>query len=239
MDSIYGFTTRRAHGRAAWGRLCELSRMTDEVRAAFDRFDHDGDGSIAVKDFGAALRRLPRFADWSECKVQEQVAELDADGTSTVDYAEFCTVARRGCWDSWMMDTAENQLRHRCERLFRSLERRNGGQLSVHDCRQAMMLPCARCGCDALECPSWLASEDADILGSPASYTGWVQSALLGTLEEAALEEALAGGAVDENAAISTLIHEHVEAILRKVTGSDGRVSPNALLESLFGAQDS
>ena len=227
----------------------------DEVRAAFDRFDRCKDGTITVKEFGAALRSLPRFEDWDNCQVAEQVAVLDADGNGTIDFPEFCTVACQACWGSWMMGSFEDQMRHRLEHLFGALERAGGVQtLTAHACRQAMLLPCMRCGRDSLECPAWLEPSEGDDLEElfkrppPAwkrppslfalwpAQTVWWHPLVLGTLDAAAEREADEAGVLADEAALSKLVRQQVDVVLCELADGDGRIASAALIDRLLSS---
>jgi calmodulin len=61
-----------------------------ETREAFSVFDKDGSGNINTDELGAALRSLGQ--DPTEEELQEMVAEIDTNGSGTVNFEEFCVM---------------------------------------------------------------------------------------------------------------------------------------------------
>ena len=58
-----------------------------ELREAFDLFDTDGSGMIETKELQVALRALG--FDSKKDKVRKMIADIDLDGSGTIDFNEF------------------------------------------------------------------------------------------------------------------------------------------------------
>jgi Ca2+-binding EF-hand superfamily protein len=58
-----------------------------EFRDAFNIFDKDGDGRVTVKELSTIFRALGQNPSVSE--VEAMVAEVDTEGTQTVEFSEF------------------------------------------------------------------------------------------------------------------------------------------------------
>ena len=63
-----------------------------EFQEVFALFDKEGDGTIATKDLGTVMRALGQQPTAAE--LQDMISE-DADGSSTVGFPEFVTMARK------------------------------------------------------------------------------------------------------------------------------------------------
>ncbi|VDM44554.1 unnamed protein product [Toxocara canis] len=61
--------------------------LEEELREAFRLYDKEGNGYIAVSDLRDILRALDENV--SEDELDEMIAEIDADGSGTVDFDEF------------------------------------------------------------------------------------------------------------------------------------------------------
>ena len=59
-------------------------------RKAFSKFDPDGDGTITTQELGAAMRLLGQSP--TEDEVKDMINEVDADGSGTIDFDEFCSL---------------------------------------------------------------------------------------------------------------------------------------------------
>jgi calmodulin len=64
-----------------------------EFRDAFNIFDKDGDGRVTVKELSTVFRALGQNPSASE--VEAMVAEVDTEGTQTVDFSEFLEMMAR------------------------------------------------------------------------------------------------------------------------------------------------
>ncbi|VDK18543.1 unnamed protein product [Anisakis simplex] len=58
--------------------------LEEELREAFRLYDKEGNGYIAVSDLRDILRALDENV--SEDELDEMIAEIDADGSGTVDF---------------------------------------------------------------------------------------------------------------------------------------------------------
>ncbi|GIX92721.1 troponin C [Caerostris extrusa] len=61
--------------------------MQEELREAFRMYDKDGKGYINVADLREILRALDDKL--TEDELDEMIAEIDTDGSGTVDFEEF------------------------------------------------------------------------------------------------------------------------------------------------------
>lgn len=59
----------------------------EEYREAFNIFDRDGDGHLTVKELGIVMRSLGQNPSVQE--LEEMVAEVDTNGSKTVEFTEF------------------------------------------------------------------------------------------------------------------------------------------------------
>jgi len=82
---------RWAINRSALRRLASVG--TDELRAIFSRFDVSKDGSLDATELKMALR-VAIGADVSLADCQKLIASHDIDGTSSLDFKEFCGIVK-------------------------------------------------------------------------------------------------------------------------------------------------
>ncbi|TDG38308.1 hypothetical protein AWZ03_015270, partial [Drosophila navojoa] len=61
--------------------------MQEELREAFRMYDKEGNGYINVSDLREILRALDDKL--TEDELDEMIAEIDTDGSGTVDFDEF------------------------------------------------------------------------------------------------------------------------------------------------------
>jgi calmodulin len=61
--------------------------LEEELREAFRLYDKEGNGYIAVSDLREILRALDDNINDDE--LDEMIAEIDTDGSGTVDFDEF------------------------------------------------------------------------------------------------------------------------------------------------------
>ena len=58
----------------------------DELKAAFDMFDQDGNG-ISIEELEHAMRSFGK--EPSKQELEEMMARVDEDGSGTIDFEEF------------------------------------------------------------------------------------------------------------------------------------------------------
>ena len=74
--------------RNAAARKARLDQYRDVVKAAFDKFDEDGSGTMEIDELGAMLSHELREPVPEE-ELQNAIQEMDADGNGVVDFEEF------------------------------------------------------------------------------------------------------------------------------------------------------
>jgi len=72
----------------------DTSGLEEELREAFRLYDKQGNGYILVSDFREILRALDDKI--TEDELDEMIAEIDTDGSGTVDFDEFMEVMSGG-----------------------------------------------------------------------------------------------------------------------------------------------
>uniref|UniRef100_UPI0038B2BB1D EF-hand domain-containing protein n=1 Tax=Staphylococcus aureus TaxID=1280 RepID=UPI0038B2BB1D len=65
----------------------DAEKMQQELREAFRLYDKQGNGYINVKDLREILRALDDKL--TEDELDDMIAEIDTDGSGTVDFEEF------------------------------------------------------------------------------------------------------------------------------------------------------
>ncbi|GAB6023671.1 hypothetical protein CHUAL_009932 [Chamberlinius hualienensis] len=68
----------------------DTEAMQEELREAFRLYDKEGNGYINVSDLREILRALED--NMGEDELDEMIAEIDTDGSGTVDFDEFMEV---------------------------------------------------------------------------------------------------------------------------------------------------
>ncbi|NWV03593.1 CALMS protein, partial [Ptilonorhynchus violaceus] len=99
-----------------------------EFKEAFSLFDRDGDGSISTKELGTVMRSLGQNP--SEAELRDMVAEVDADGGGTVDFAEFLSLMARKMREA----DGEEEIRE----AFRVFDKDGNGYISAAELRHVM-----------------------------------------------------------------------------------------------------
>jgi len=79
-----------------------------ELRAAFSAFDKDGGGDISTDELGAVLRSLGQSPTDEE--LRDMIQEVDADGSGTIDFPEFCSLMQAQEAANAAQDAAEQEL---------------------------------------------------------------------------------------------------------------------------------
>ncbi|XP_008703622.1 calmodulin-like [Ursus americanus] len=99
-----------------------------EFKAAFSRFDTNGDGTINTQELGAVMRDLGE--DLSEDELKKLIALVDTDGDGVISFQEFLAemVKRMKSWGS----------EHDMREVFRAFDLDGNGHISVDELKQAM-----------------------------------------------------------------------------------------------------
>uniref|UniRef100_A0A0N5ACN4 EF-hand domain-containing protein n=1 Tax=Syphacia muris TaxID=451379 RepID=A0A0N5ACN4_9BILA len=63
-----------------------------EFGQAFKLFDKDGNGTMNIKELGAAMRTLG--LNPTEEELQNMINEYDVDGNGKIDFMEFCKMMK-------------------------------------------------------------------------------------------------------------------------------------------------
>uniref|UniRef100_J3N5U2 Calmodulin-like protein 1 n=1 Tax=Oryza brachyantha TaxID=4533 RepID=J3N5U2_ORYBR len=99
-----------------------------EFREAFSLFDKDGDGTITSKELGTVMGSLGQQP--TEAELQEMVAEVDADGSGSIDFDEFLSLLARKLRDT----EAEDDIRD----AFRVFDKDQNGFITADELRHVM-----------------------------------------------------------------------------------------------------
>ena len=68
----------------------EVDKEEEEILEAFHAFDKNGNGTIAIEDFGTVLRSLGQNP--TEAEMEDMINKMDTDGTGTIHLSEFLTM---------------------------------------------------------------------------------------------------------------------------------------------------
>ncbi|CAN6293736.1 unnamed protein product [Urochloa humidicola] len=100
-----------------------------EIKEAFDLFDIDGSGTIDARELNVAMRALgfemtPELWWWWQ-QIQQMIAEVDKDGSGTIDFDEFVHM---------MTDKmGERDARDELYKAFRIIDKDGNGKISDID----------------------------------------------------------------------------------------------------------
>merc|ERR1712137_518746 len=102
----------------------------DEMREAFQLFDKDGDGTISTAELGTAMRALGQNP--TEKELQEMIAEVDGDGSGSIDFEEFCEMMAKRYAEG---GDPEQEMRE----AFAIFDKDGSGTITADELRQVMM----------------------------------------------------------------------------------------------------
>lgn len=91
-------------------------------------FDKDGDGSITTTELGVVMRSLGQSP--TEADLRQMISEVDADGSGTIDFAEFLTLMAR------KIKTKDSEAE--IVEAFKVFDRDGSGKISADELRQVM-----------------------------------------------------------------------------------------------------
>lgn len=91
-------------------------------------FDKDGDGSITTTELGTVMRSLGQSP--TEADLRQMISEVDADGSGTIDFAEFLTLMAR------KIRTKDSEAE--IVDAFKVFDRDGSGKISADELRQVM-----------------------------------------------------------------------------------------------------
>lgn len=95
---------------------------------AFQLFDKDGDGSITTTELGTVMRSLGQSP--TEDDLRQMINEVDADGSGTIDFAEFLTLMAR------KIKTKDSEAE--IVEAFKVFDKDGSGKISADELRQVM-----------------------------------------------------------------------------------------------------
>merc|ERR1712188_340717 len=99
-----------------------------EFKEAFSLFDKDGDGTITTKELGTVMRSLGQNP--TEAELHDMINEVDADGSGTIDFAEFLSLMSKKMKDA---DSEEELME-----AFKVFDKDGNGFISSVELRHVM-----------------------------------------------------------------------------------------------------
>lgn len=111
-----------------------LSQLTDdkikEYQEAFNLYDKDNDGIIAIQKLGRVLRAMG--LNPTEIEVQEMIDEVDSEGTGNLDFESFLNILASRKFDD---EDHEDALRE----AFKMFDRDGNGYIDAEELRICMI----------------------------------------------------------------------------------------------------
>ncbi|XP_052766857.1 calmodulin-beta-like, partial [Mya arenaria] len=103
--------------------------QTGEFREAFNLFDKDGDGTIDTKELGNAMKAMGQSP--TEEELRDMIAEVDADGSGSIDFNEFCAMMVKKMNEG---TDPEEEMRE----AFKVFDTDGSGTITVDELKQVM-----------------------------------------------------------------------------------------------------
>ncbi|KAI9471764.1 calmodulin 3 [Coemansia mojavensis] len=69
------------------------SEKIEELRAAFELFDKNGDGTISATELAEVMKQMNQNPTQQE--INDMIGEVDEDGNGTIEFEEFVTMMTR------------------------------------------------------------------------------------------------------------------------------------------------
>ncbi|XP_019500082.1 PREDICTED: calmodulin-like [Hipposideros armiger] len=99
-----------------------------EFKAAFTRFDKNGDGTISVQELGDVMRTLGQNP--SEAELKDIIARVDTDGDGAISFEEFLAAMVK------RMKSMGGD--HDMREVFQAFDLDGDGHITVDELKQAM-----------------------------------------------------------------------------------------------------
>eukprot|EP00741_Cyanophora_paradoxa_P003358 tig00000692_g3264.t1 len=99
-----------------------------EFKEAFSLFDRDGDGCITPKELGTVMRSLGQTP--TEAELNELINELQAEGTTLIDFANFLTIMSKKSKEPYSTEEIMD--------AFRVFDKEGSGYITTVELRHIM-----------------------------------------------------------------------------------------------------
>lgn len=126
------------------GRM-EDTMEKEKLRAVFDFFDVDGNGTIDVQELREVIRSLGNNP--TEAELDQIINDADQDGSGTLDFEEFCAYLAGGDSLTHGKGTDSREI----VESFRIFDTARNGMIAVDDFREVMMTMGDRLPADQVE----------------------------------------------------------------------------------------